>query len=327
MKRLSLFSLLCCVLLVAGGLLVGCENQVETPVAMTLQARSAVEVLPADVQVVGMINLQDMRTNAAFDTFAPARVGGEVSARIQDFIDATGFDPETDLQEVYVAAPALDDQAAPSFVAYATFDRDRLEAFVEQNLADTFDRTNYNGITIYRATEDDHVLAFAIANENMIVGSTDVASVEAMLDRLSGAGTALDDDAETMKLIALASGGSSAWFVARDIGKHVPAAADPGKAIERDIQQIGKALQDVAVSVRIQQDGAEGTVFMLPQVGVSSSDVADLTRGVVAAMKASPDVDAYALRMLDQVKVQRLGDEVRVNFVVQNDMIHPARKG
>ncbi len=313
-------------LLVAGGLFLGCENQIEAPKAMTLQTRSAVEVLPADVQFVGMVNLEAMQRNSAFNPFEDMNMGNEFGARIQDFIDATGFDPKEDLREVYFASDDMNRHAKPNFVAYAKFDRARLQDYVEQNMSDQFVRTDYKGVTIYRANEDDEHFAFALATDNMMVGSPDVAYVEAMLDRLSGQGQTLKDNAETMALIESVSGNSSAWFVVRDFDADFE--DDHGESDEpigREMEQIGQALKDVAVSLTMQQDGAEGTVIMKTKDGVSTDDVAALTKGVVAAMKASSKMGDAELQMLDRVRVRTQGDQVRVNFFVNNDMLASSR--
>ncbi len=318
MKRLR-FTLL--PILLAGLFFMGCENQIEAPEAMTLQAKNAVEVLPAGAQFVSMVNLQAMHHNALFDPFNDESVSGEFGARVQEFLDATGFDPENDLHEVYVASANMGPDAQPSIVAYVTFDRDRLQDYIDQRLGETFERDDYKGIPIYRAVEDDHSIIFALAADNMIVASPDEASVEAMLDRLSGTGRALKDDAETMNLIALASSGSNAWAVVCNFDEINTRESQHEDAIGRDMEQIGRALKDVAIAVTMQEDGVEGTVFMQPKEGVSASDVADLTKGVVALMKAESDIDDEKLRMLDQVHVRTKSGYVQVEFFADNEML------
>ncbi len=333
------------VLLVSAVGLAGCESQFEPPAALTLQTKSAVEVLPAGARYVGMMNFQALQRNAAFDLFGQEpfsfeKMNDEAGARVQDFLDATGFDPRQDLREIYVAMPAAGPDEKPSLVAYANFDRERLAAYLAENLPDAFETVDYKGVSIHHAREDDHGVAFAVATENMVVAAADVASVEAMLDRLADQGAALKDDAQTMRLIALASSGSSAWFVARDVGQEMLRSEHGGEHgerhggehgdahaadVERDMEQIGQAVRDAAFALTMQQDGAEGTFFLTTREGVAASDVADLTRGVVAAMKASPDVDKDRLQLLDRVRVRSEGDEVRVNFFVDNATLSSLR--
>ncbi len=241
----------------------GCENQIEAPATMTLQTRSAVEVLPMDAQFVGMVNMEAMKKNTAFNPFETMDAGNEISARINDFIETTGFNPEEDLGEIYVAASDLDENAKPSFVAYATFDQDRLSTYIEQNLDDRFVRTDYQGITIYKAQEDDKEFAFAVANGNMIVGAAGAETVEDMLDRINDKGASLSDNAETMALIKATSNGSSAWFVMRDIADKLGTASYEGDdPMGRQAEQVGKAIQDMAIAITMKQDGADGRVIM-----------------------------------------------------------------
>ena len=322
MKRLRLTLL---PILLAGLLFVGCENQLQAPEAMTLQAKNAVEVLPAGAQFVSMVDLQALHTNPVLDPFSDDGLSGEFGARVQEFLDATGFDPANDLHEVYVASPERGSNAQPSIVAYASYDRERLQDYVDQRLGETFERGDYKGVPIYRAQEDGESVAFALASDNMIVASPDEASVEAMLDRLSGAGRALKDDAETMDLITLASSGSTAWAVFCDFDELNTEDIKEEDALGRDMKQIGRALKDVAISVSMQEDGVEGTVFMHTKEGVSASDVADLTKGVVAAMKAESDIDEEKLRMLDGVRVRSKSDRVQVEFFADTAMLKSSR--
>lgn len=328
MTRSHLRLLMPAFVVLAGGLFLGCENQIEAPDAITLQTRSAVEVLPADIRFVGMVNLEAMQRNSAFNPFNEMGMGGgEMGARLEDFIETTGFDPEKDLREVYLATNDTGPEGQPSIVAYANYDPDRLHDYVENNLGDAFDRTHYKGVTIYRANDDDR-FAFALATDNMVVASAGVAGVEAMLDRLAGEGTALKDDAETMALIAAASTGSNAWFVARNIGEEFAShkrEPDSNDALTRDVNQIGQALTNVAVSLTMQDDGADARVFMQTRAGVEASDVAALTKGVIAAMKLSDEADETTLRMLDNARVRSQGDQVQVNLFVDNATLSTVR--
>ena len=321
MKRLR-FTLV--PMLFAGMLIVGCENQLEAPGAMTLQTKNAVEVLPAGAQFVSMVDMQAMHQNDLFDPFNED-LSGELHARFQEFLDATGFDPANDLHEVYLAAPDNEPDHQASIVAYATYDRDRLQAYIEQRMGETFEGDDYKGVPLYRATEEDHTMVFALASDNMIVASPDEAAVEAMLDRLSGSGPALKDDPDIINLISLASSGSSAWAVFTNFDELNAEDAGKDNAIARDMQQIGRALKDVAIGVTMQDDGIEGRVFMQTKEGVSASDVADLTKGVVAAMKAESDIDEEKLRMLDGVRVRSKSDRVQVEFFADTAMLKSSR--
>ncbi len=325
MKRFPFFGLF------LGLFFVGCEVQLDEPVAeMTLQTRSAVEVLPADAQFVGMVDLQAFRNSETLDPFSEHGLSlegddSEMAARLQDFLNATGFDPEEDLREVYVAAPSED--AAPSLVVYANFDRARLLGYVEDNFSGEFEKTSYKSFPAYLAREADEQFAFAIANDNMMVASPEMAEVHAMLDRLAGTGRALDDDAEVMRLVKQVGGGN-AWFVARGIDTQFDEARHGHKeheAMERDMAQIGRALQDMAATLTVEQTGLRGNMWMVTRPGVAASDVADLMKGVVAAMKAGEGANKQMMETLDGVRIRPADDRVQVSFFVENEMLASMR--
>ena len=153
-------------LLLALGTLVGCGPNPPAPSNSTL---SALSVFPADVQTVSMIDLQRLKDDAGISFFGDRGVqlsvldsdvvfdplSREQRADVNAFIEASGFNPDTDLQSVYVgASPMADDasQAAPLLVLNAQFERDRL---AESLLAST-DR-----VTQVASDTDAPIFAFA----------------------------------------------------------------------------------------------------------------------------------------------------------------------
>ncbi len=307
-----------CVL--AAGSLLGCETQLDAPseAELTLQTKSAVEVLPENARFVSMVNLQAIKRNAVInplgsDLLTSSRFGGENGARLRDFIEATGFDPDKDLREVYVALSGDGPDKAPSLVMYANFNSDRLNAYVKENLKDHFEQTEYNGTPLYRSREADHGLTFAIANDNMIVASPEEIQVHAMLDRLAGQGAALESNEATMRLIKQAGAGSS-WFVAQNFSETT---RTPGNE-SNEMALLSQAVRDLAMSIDASEDGIRGTALMTASTGVSLDDLEALTRGAIASMKAASGEDAHKLQALDDVRIKKSGEQVRVSFAFDN---------
>ncbi len=303
--------------------LFGCEAPLDAPAALTLQTKSAAEVLPAGARYVGMMDVQAMQQNTAINPFEHEEFGGELAAQVEDLLASTGFDPRTDVQQVFVAATENGPDARPSLVVYATYDRDRLQSYVESRFADRLERSDYKGVTVYAAREGDQSISFALATDEMVVASPDAAEVRAMIDRLGGNGRALRDDTATMAQIKTVAGGSSAWFIARGIGNDLSHAREDGHPGDHDgsqkgFAQLGKAVEDVGVRVTVRPDGADGMFVLQPRSGVDAEDVADLARGVIAAMKAGTEKNSEQLQALDQVSVRRRGDVVHVTFAVDN---------
>ncbi|WP_456426046.1 hypothetical protein [Rhodocaloribacter sp.] len=321
MKKKLLSPLLPVLILVIG--LTGCENDPGAPEALSLQTKNAVEVLPADARFVGMVNVRDLRSEVFGDQpFAFDRMNGEAAARIKEFIETTGFDPANDLHEIYVAADP-GESGLFDLVVYADYDRDRLEAFVNEQLPDEIDRTAYAGVTIYRAGDVDRHVYFALANDDMIVASSREIRVHAMLDRLSGRLSALKDNAETMRLIRQSASGD-AWFVACDVGREEW--AEHGGKFGDETAQMARTIRDVSLSVNVTGDGLTSTLTLVPRENVSADDLAALTRGLLSAVKASPEVDDEALRALDAVEVRSEDGLVRITATVDREMIEKLRK-
>lgn len=305
--------------------LAACDNEIEAPQELTLQARSAAEVLPADATYYGRINLQAVLENQTFAPFGEEFDFSNADARFADFFEATGFDPREDLQEIYVAyTEANGVNGTPSIVAYATYDRDRLQTFIEERFSAEVERSTHQGATLYRASEGeaegDDSIVFALAADNMIVASPDETAVEAMLDRLAGQGRALSADAEAMELVGRVAGGTDVWVVLRTLPGDEPNAA-PDDALGQQAMQLYGAVDQMAMGFDVQTDGGEATVFLRAADGIAADDVADLARGFVAAAKAQPDMDDAMLETLDGVDVRSQGDLVRVRVRLDNAML------
>lgn len=300
-----------------------CEASLDAPdeAALSLRTRTATEVLPADARYVGKIDLQAVQQNAHLDPFQEGPINldnasGEAAARLQSFLDATGFDPQTDLREVYVAIEEQNDVSTPSLAIYAALDRARIADYVDGELADAFRKEDYRGVPFYTTREQDEQMTFALANDELIVASPSADVVRAMVDRLADGGRALKDDDGAMQLVRSASAGD-AWFVVRSIDAHTTTGTS-------EMDAFGSAVQDVALSVRTVADGVEGDVVMNARAGVSADDLARLTKGAVAAMKSAAQ-DEAGVRALDNVRVQADGDVVRVDFSLDNATIAAIR--
>jgi hypothetical protein len=299
---------------------VGCEN-VQAPAELTLQTRSALDVLPADADVVGMFNAAEARDSDAFDTFTDGgfsmrRMSGEGAARFDDFIAATGFDPDEDLHRVYFASSGgqMSDEGAPAFVVYADYDRERLDEYVGERPELELERTTYADAPVYLTAQHGREMAFALVNDDMIVGG-DRAEVYAMLDRLASGTKGLSADAQMMALIRNASHPDGMWVAMRGLP------GDDGSVGESTFGQAGQLMQDVVVSAGFEDDGVAFQVRGVTRPGASTADAADLVRGAVSAMKMSAKSDRAALDALDRVNVREVRDGVTVEGFVDEKVI------
>lgn len=300
-------------------LLTGCEN-VQSPGELTLQTRDALDVLPAGVQTAGMINLDHARSSDAFAILTGGELsmmdaGGEHAARFEDFVAATGFDPDEDLHRVYFGF-SDGDEPTPHFVVYADYDRERLDAYVSGQADLQLERSDYADAPVYVTNKDGDEMAFALVNDDMIVASSR-AGVHAMLDRIETGGQGLGDDAAMMELIRRAGHPDDAWVAVRDLPEHAtPTANDPN---DQGFGQVGRMMGDVVLSVGFEDDGLDVRAVGVTRPGADPGDVADLVRGSVSAMKVN--AEAPMLRTLDGVRVEERRDGVAVRAFVDQDAL------
>lgn len=308
-------------LLLAGVLvLAGCESELEPSAEVALETRSALEVLPADAVGVSMVDLRRLADNPHTATMAERMLAmqdgsDEATARLRDFLASTGFDPDADLHQVYLAFEQRGEQQAPSMVAYGRFDPEAIAAYVDGELSGDVRTTTYRNATIYVTREDGHEMAAAVPNAEMVVAAPSVAAVEAMLDRLAEGGRRA---AKSSSLALLETvGGGDAFLILNDLTDHAAYhdnADDP-------VAPVLHRLKHAAASVDFTADGVDLVVHMTPGEGVSPKDLADLTRGAVAALRANPHVDDQSRDLLDRARVTTAGDDVRLSMTLPNAVL------
>ncbi|MEM6783058.1 MAG: hypothetical protein AAF624_04910, partial [Bacteroidota bacterium] len=172
--------------------------------AFTLTTRTALDLLPAEAEIVGLINVAEARASDAMASLDDAGLGldsmtGEGAARVNDLMVRTGFDLEEDIERVYVAA----NPESGSFVMlmYADVDRARMDAYLQEQTDVDAERTLYRETPLYVSTDSQGMsVSFALPNDEMMVGGTD-ATVRAVLDRMADGGAGLRADATMMGLL------------------------------------------------------------------------------------------------------------------------------
>ena len=318
--------------------LLGCESNVDAPPTpeMTAETKRAAEVLPPDADFVAMMNVRRLQEHGFFDgenALSAEQLSGEGGARVRDFLEATGFDPQKDVREVYVAMEGASEGTA-SLVLYADINRDRFRQQIEAQLEGRLTRSSYGDLTLYELTGADHSLTFALASDDLIVAATTPQAVRSMIDRLEGRGRALAQNAALMRRVEQVQGRGDLWLAARDVARfrRPPQKAAVQQKVNRQqkantqqksrpagMDRLLRAVQDGAAAFTVTGGTVDGLVYLDAADGVAPSDLADVTRGLVGAMKASADEEE--LRALDQVQVEEQGDEVRVAFSLPRAML------
>ncbi len=306
-------------------LITGCEN-VQSSAELTLQTRGALDVLPANVQTVGMLNLDEARASEAFalaggDRFSIMNMGGEHAARFEDFIAATGFNPDADLHRVYFGALGGPGPARmPYFVVFADYDRARLDAYVSGQDDLELERSTYADAPVYVTARDGDEMAFALVNDDMIVASSQ-AGVFDMLDRIEVGSGGLSGNTRMMDLIRRAGYPDDMWVTVRDLSSSSGDMADD----DHPMSQAGRMLDDVVLSVGFQDDGLDVNAFGTTRNGAHPSDMADLVRGSVSVMKLQVESEDALFDVLDRVRVDDMDDGIEVRAFLSADALRAMR--
>jgi len=202
--------------------------------------------------------------------------------------------------------------------AVVSTDRDRFEAFLNDQLPEKIDRTAYEGVTIYRVRGRKTNVYFALSGADLILSSTRDTRVQSMLDRVSGRGASMLDDAETLEMIERVNGGD-AWALADDIDASAWKPRNGDDDVASQALKLGQAVDRVAVSVSVESERVEGSMILVPQDRVSADDLADLTRGIIGVLKAQVGHEQAAI--LDRVDVDEVDDLVQITATIDADML------
>ncbi|MEO1479800.1 MAG: hypothetical protein AAFV01_14600 [Bacteroidota bacterium] len=322
MRPLRLFALP--LLLVAAPLaLTACTSPTaEQAGAFTLTTRTALDLLPADADVVGLINVAEARASDALASLTDAGMGidsmtGEGAARINDFMARTGFDFEEDTERVYVAANP--NSGSVVMLMYADVDRARIDAYLQDQSDMDTERTLYRDTPLFVSTDSDgEAFSFALPNDEMMVGGDD-ASVRAVLDRMADGGSGLRADATMMALLDHAAHPDDAWFAVRSMD--FAAQRGPSDAV----LDAGQYMQRIVVSAGFGDDGLDVSFFGQTADSIAPGDVADIVRGAISGMRMSAKDEPELMRALDGMRVSEARDAVRVDAFVSEALLAEMR--
>lgn len=303
----------------------GCESGLDAPgVTATAQSTEALSLLPADAQMIGMMNLRAARESDAIQTATGGAGLGMMSpngsSEFDDFVRRTGFNPGEDLDRVYIAASEGHQRAA--FVGYGRFDRDRIARFIADQDDAEIEQTEIDGLPVYFATEDDGPRAgVALVNDEMILAG-DEASVRAMLARLGGA--ASSPSANVQSLLDRVQYPDGAWFIARDLDMY-DARSDDGHSGDDPMGAAATMAGDMVVSMDFRRDGVAFDAFVSPRAGASANELARVVKGGVAAARMGMKDEPGAVDVLDRVDVSEGNGGVDVEAFLPSSFLASMR--
>jgi hypothetical protein len=290
-------------------------------------------LLPADARFAGMLDVQNLQQNGGLSfssqrgitvqfldsdvTFNP--LSAEQQNRLQAFIEATGFEPGSDLHAAYVAGDSTQPQAVLFAAAY---DRDRLASRLVARFGTRLDTTSYRETPIMRLRPEDDEnraqdgapLQFALMRDGWMALSSDTSRLHAIIDRSLADGAA--DAPSMMPLVSALGGRGGAWMALRDLPNQRMAQS----ANEQRLAQLARAVRDAGMALSFRRDGVDGTILLTTDQ--DPADVADVVRGAISTIKLQSELTSEQENLLDRISVTEAGgDRVWVTFDVPQETL------
>jgi len=309
-------------------LVAGCGPDVTESPPVPARTEHAMALLPADAQFAGMLDLQDVQEKGGISfssergltvrfldsdlTFNP--LSDEQQERLQEFIDATGFEPGTDLHAAYVVGDSTRPRA---ILLAAAMNRDQLVQQMLNTFSTRLDTTTYRGAPILqlRTEAGESTLQFALLDDAWIALSSDRATLQATINRALDSPSAPSDDHAMMPLVRAMGGRGGAWLALRDL----PSQRLAQSANDQRMNQLARAVRDAASALRFEADGVAGTVLLTTDQ--EAADLADVVRGVVSAVKMNQEITAEQRQLLDQITVTAADGQVWITFNVPQETL------
>lgn len=318
----------------------GCNTGMQEPTDLTAEAKRATELLPATSSYVMMMDVRHVRDNSPEGEQMFSKMmdqAGERRARFRDFVEATGFDPKTDLNRVYLASGPDADAEATTVLLYGAFDTDKIRSYVASNAKGDVRISTDGDATLFTLAPNamsgadlpDDGPTLAIASDELAILSGTRATVTETLGRLRNGGQALSSNDTMMPLVRRAANGQSMWFVTANLPRtdidEVDTQSLQGE--QRKMARVAKAVKDVAASFSFTDGGELDAVFhMNTQQDAAASDVADIIRGLAAAARQSKSSFNDFESALDNLDVREYDESVQVSTRVSRNSIETMMK-
>lgn len=326
-RRSSLF-----VFLAVGALaLAGCEPYLSMTDQIPAQTRRAAALLPETPRYVGMVDvktalgqIEELRGQNLSDSLRQTD-----NPQLRTFLDATGFDLQTDVKAAYGSL----DEKQFSAVLFTNLTPEKMDRYVEATPRG--ESTTYRDVPLYHlplGTENPDAadtLSVAIVEEGMLAVGMDRKRVTAMVDRHRSADpVGLRANEDYMTLVKRVGHGSTAWLAGRDVvetalrdssggdrsasgGASRVSQAGVQRALatwtdrmlglskvdvssfegraKREVNRLKEQLREQAVSLTLTDAGLEGEVYLTMNDNAAASSVVDVAEGAVAVAKLSTD--------------------------------------
>lgn len=320
------------------GLLTACTPD---PPDVPADTWSMLGTFPESTQSISQVDLQQLKTEAGISFFGARGIQltlldsdmtfdpltREQRAELNAFIEASGFDPDTDLNAVLIGAtPLLDDTdpealERPLAVFSATFTRDALaEALLDaSDLIRPVDEATHR-FAFDRAEDadlEDSSTHIALLDDNRIaVGHAN--DIDALLARHDEGRDGLSVDATTRGLIGYAAQGGSAWSVLLDMPREIEQTvdeiddADDAEEWQRRLARVAQVTDQGGLAFTLDQQNVQSRLTLVAHD--NARDVRRLLNGVLSGAQSQDRWTEDQQAMLENIEIRDEGAFVHIDM-------------
>lgn len=306
------------------------------PQALTGEMNNHLALLPEDATGVAFVNIEQMRQSPFFNMMIDSlEMHTHDNDDLRDFVDATGFNLEKDVEAIYAAfltdtyQEARDQHDNALVIAIGNFDAEKITAYINHKHHDgPMVSEAYQSYTIYlpekkHARRSDHSrAAFCFADSrHLIAGSID--QVKACLDKLQQNNSRISDDlARQLESLKYKNG---AWFTLNTKNLVQEAISNMSD------HQLGR----MPVIEQIQQLGFSMHLddkLHLQGIGHFSSDESaqsfhDVFKGLLATAKLAVSSDRQSVDIINKMKVENQQNRVQFQIDINRAEIERLKSG
>jgi hypothetical protein len=222
-------------------------------------------------------------------------------ADFRKFLDATGFDPRTDLREILVASDAAGNSSRGLFVARGTFDEAKIASLAALHGGGAV--STYQGVRVITNKQGEGMMAL-FGNGVLLGGSA--ANVKAAIDRQRSGETLPSDVAARVQSVG---SGYDAWFVTGAPTSLAGNVAEPhlGGALQGNVMQ---AIEYITGGLRFGAN-VELTAEAVTRTDKDASALADVVRFLASMAASNRDPKSGFAQMVDSLQLSAVGRTVK----------------
>ncbi len=263
--------------------------------SLSADMRTKLQKLPTNAHMIGYVNLTKLKSSPLYELF-----GDDVEDQVmhneeyQEFLEATGFDFEKNLAEIYFASTPTDDPDKQKglFIASGEFNPDKIVAYIQEKDEDKILLAeSYKEYTLYYL-EDENIY-FCFQDEKTIVGGSGNLVKKALDNEVSEGKLKLMPQIESLKYKSWAWMTVNTESVLNNFSDYGISESMP------IVNSISSASMAIKLTDNLYFNGG-----CICSDGEKAELVKDAIKGGIAAVKLSVSEDRDTIDILNSIKVK-----------------------